>query len=141
MQFAGTNYWAVLVAAVASWLFGALWYGLLSKQWITAQGRTLEEFKAGSARSPLPFVVSFVAQLVMAWILAGLMGHIFAKPLYTLKNGALSGAFVWAGFVGTVLATGYAYQQRKLALLLIDGGYWLFVLLIEGAVIGYFGVK
>ena len=141
MQFAGTNYWAILIAAIASWIFGAVWYGVLSKHWVAAQGRTMEEFKANTQSSPLPHIVSFIAQLVMAWVLAGLIAHIFAKTGYSLRGGALSGAFVWLGFVVTVLATGYAYQQRKPQLLLIDGGYWLFVLLIQGAVIGYMGVR
>jgi hypothetical protein len=33
----------------------------------------------------------------------------------------------------------YAFGNRKLALSLIDGGHWLAVLLIMGAVIGAFG--
>ena len=32
------NYVAILGAAVASWLAGAVWYGILGKQWIAALG-------------------------------------------------------------------------------------------------------
>ena len=34
--FAGLNPWMLPVAAIASFLFGGLWYGLLSKQWMAA---------------------------------------------------------------------------------------------------------
>ena len=40
MAFAGINYLAVLVAAVAAWLVGAVWYMVLSKQWMTALEKT-----------------------------------------------------------------------------------------------------
>lgn len=138
MTFAGINYWAVAAAALASWLFGALWYGLLSRQWLAAQGVTQQDFHAGG-RSPNPFVISFVAQLVMAWALAGLIGHLFAKEAINLKSGALTGAWVWLGFVLTVISTAYAYQRKTLPLLLIDGGYWLAVLVIQGIILGLLG--
>ena len=55
------------------------------------------------------------------------------------KAGLLTGGFVWLGFVVTVLATNYGYQQMKPSLTLIDGLHWLGVLLIQGAVIGAMG--
>ena len=38
MTFAGMNYWAVVMAAVAAWMLGALWYSLLAKPWMAAAG-------------------------------------------------------------------------------------------------------
>jgi hypothetical protein len=46
MTFAGINYLAVVLAAVAAWLLGAAWYGVLAKPWVAAQGKSMEEFKA-----------------------------------------------------------------------------------------------
>lgn len=46
MTFAGINYLAILIAAVAGWLSGAVWYSALGKRWVAAQGKTLEEFHA-----------------------------------------------------------------------------------------------
>jgi hypothetical protein len=76
----------------------------------------------------------------MAWVLAGLIGHL-GKDQVTLRNGLISGVFVWLGFVITVLVVNYGYQGAKRALTLIDGGHWLGVLLIQGAVIGWLGVR
>lgn len=143
MPFAGTNYLAIVVAAVASFLFGAVWYNVLSKPWMAAAGVSApglpKEEGGGSGPSPLPFVIAFVAQLVMAWVLAGLIGHLGPGQV-TLRNGLISGAFVWLGFVITSLATNHAFQGANRNLTLIDGGHWLGVLLVQGAVIGLFGV-
>lgn len=140
MQFAGVNYFAVVLAAVVAFMFGWLWYGVLfSKSWLSAVGKTEEEVKGDGNMSPIPFVISFVALLIMAWVLAGVIGHLGSGQV-TLKNGVISGAFLWLGFVVTTLTVTYAFQGAKRALTLIDGGHWLGVLLLQGTVIGVFGV-
>lgn len=139
MQFAGLNYLAVVLAAVVSFMFGWVWYGvLLSKPWLDAVGKTAEEIK-GDGPSPMPFVIAFVAQFIMAWVLAGVIGHLGPGEV-TFKNGVISAAFLWLGFVITVLSVNYAFQGAKPSLTLIDGGHWLGVLLLQGAVIGLIGV-
>ena len=50
MTFAGMNYWAVLMAAVAAWMLGALWYSLLAKPWMAAAGITKAAFDRGHYR-------------------------------------------------------------------------------------------
>jgi hypothetical protein len=143
MAFAGMNYLAIVIAAVAAWLAGAVWYGVLAKPWVAAQGLTMEDFEArraamrGSAASYAPFIIAFVADLVMAWILAGLLGHMGAV---TLRNGVISAAFLWVGFVLTTMAVNYAFGSRGIRLYAIDAGHWLLVLLVEGAVLGAMGV-
>jgi len=86
--------------------------------------------------SPVPFVISFVAELVMAWMLAGIIGHM---GQVTVKDGLISAFFVWLGFVITTMAVNHAYAKARPALTAIDGGHWLGVLLVQGLVIGLFG--
>jgi hypothetical protein len=57
----------------------------------------------------------------------------------TLRGGVISGAFCWLGFVITTLVTNYTFAMRDWRLLLIDGGHWLVVLLLMGAIIGAMG--
>jgi len=145
MSFAGLNYLAIVLAAVAAWLTGAAWYGALAKPWVAAQGKTMEEFKAqqaamrGSPMAYAPFIIAFVAELVMAWVLAGVIGHLGVGQV-TLRNGVISALFLWLGFVVTTLAVNYAFGARGVKLAAIDAGHWLAVLLVEGAVIGAMGV-
>ena len=138
MAFAGLNYWAIVAAAAASFLFGGVWYGLLGKPWMAAIGKTEEEIKKGGMA--LPMTLSVIGLLIMAWVLAGLIGHLGPGQV-TLRNGLISGAFCWLGFIATTLVVNHAFQGEKRLLTLIDGGHWLGVLLIQGAVIGLIGVR
>jgi hypothetical protein len=133
--------WGVLAAAVASWIFGAIYYGALGRRWMMALGRSDAQIKARDEKKVVPVVpmiISFVAELVMAFMLAGLLGQL-APGAMTIKAGLLTGGSLWLGFVITVLATNYGYQQAKPSLTLIDGGHWLGVLLLQGLLIGAMG--
>jgi uncharacterized protein DUF1761 len=138
MTFAGLNYLAIVIAAVVAWVAGAAWYTTLGRVWTAAMGLTVEQMHERRNRpgAYLPFLYTFVAELVMAWVLAGLLGHIGAL---TLRGGLISGAFCWLGFVVTTLVVNYTFAMRDWRLLLIDGGHWLVVLLLMGAIIGAMG--
>ncbi len=133
MAFAGMNYLAILVAALAAYAWGAAYYMTLSKQWLAAV--ELGEVK----RSAAPFVISFIALLVMGFVLAGSIGHLGPGNV-TVKNGIISGLILWAGFVVTTVFVNNAYPGRKYMLSIIDSIHWLGVLVIQGAVIGAMGV-
>ncbi len=136
MVFAGLNYLAILVAALAGFGTGAVWYMSLSKPWLAASGFDT----AGMPRSSkTPFAVSIVSLLVMAWVLAGVVGHLGPGQV-TVKNGVISAAFLWLGFIATTTATNYAFGQRRVMLTVIDTAHWLLVMLVMGAVVGAFGV-
>lgn len=136
------NFLVMLAAAVASWLFGAMWYGTFGKLWVRAQGFTVEEFKAkqaakaGKLSAQLPFIVSFVAELIMAYVLYGLMKHVAHTNPLSVRTGLLSAAFVWFGFMVTAMAVNNAFTGRRTMLTVIDAGHWLGVMLILGAVLG-----
>jgi len=137
MTFAGMNHLAILVAAIAAFAWGAAYYTTLSRQWLAAVGMTREQLQA--ARSPVPFVISFVALIVMGWVLAGTLAHLGPGQV-TLKNGIISALFLWLGFVVTTVFVNNAYPGRKYSLSVIDSIHWLGVLVIQGAVIGAFGI-
>ena len=139
MAFAGINFLAILIAAVAGFAFGAAYYMTLSRPWLASIGKTKEELAAAGKGSPVPFIVSIIALAIMAWTLAGIMGHLGAGQV-TVKNGVISALFVWLGFVITTQSVNYAFGQRKPMLTVIDGIHWLGVLVIQGAIIGAMGV-
>lgn len=138
--FAGLHVWALPAAAVASFIFGGLWYGLLSRQWMAAANLTPEQVK-GNGPSPAPFIITLIAQTFMAWMLAGVMLHMAKAGLpANVRNGLITAAFLWAGFVMTTLVVNHQFQMQKRTLTLIDGAHWLGVLLIQGAIIGHWGI-
>jgi hypothetical protein len=142
MQFAGINHLAIFIAAVIGWLGGAVWYTVLARQWVAAQGLTVEQHKAILAAKTgvakfAPFILAFVADFVMAWVLAGMVGHLGAV---TIRSAVISGLFAWAGFIATTISVNYAFGGRKVMLTVIDAGHWLLVVVLMGVVIGWMGV-
>ena len=136
-----TNWMGILLGAVAAWIFGAIYYTALSRPWLAAQGKTLEQCKTEQAAKPkmtlyLPFVLSFVGAVLMGITLYGILTHVGA---FTARAGVISGAFCWLGFVLTTSAINNAYQGRRWSLTAIDAGHWLVVLIIIGAIVGWMG--
>ena len=138
------NFFVMLGAAVCSWLFGAMYYGSLGKQWVEAQGSTVEEFRAkqaakvGTLSAQAPFILGFIAQLIMAYVLYGVMKHVAHTGPLTVRNGLITAALIWFGFILTSVAVNYAFSGRKVMLIVIDAGYWLGVMVILGAILGAF---
>ena len=139
MTFVGVNYWAILVAAVAAWLAGAAWYMSLGKYWQAALGMTKEQMEACRTRplAWLPFVLVFIGHVVMASTLAGILAHF---GIVTVKDGVITGALCWFGFVLTSMLANNAFAMRSYRLTVIDGGHYLLVLVLMGAIIGAMGV-
>jgi hypothetical protein len=127
------NYLAVAVAAGAGFLVGWGWYAAFGKVWMAALGKTKEDCKP----APVPFVIAGVACLLMAWMLAGLMGHLADV---TVRGGIISAVFVWVGFVLTTVGVNQAFQGLRPVVTAIDAGHWFAVLIVMGAIIGAFGV-
>lgn len=137
----GLNVWGVLLAAAASFLFGGVWYGALSQAWMKAAGLSEEQVKGPRGPTLAPFVITIIAQILMAWVLAGLLLHLTKAGLpATLRNGLISGFLMWLGFIATTLVVNHQFQMQKPMLTLIDLGHWLGVLLIQGAILGHFGL-
>jgi hypothetical protein len=138
MTLGNLNYWPVLVAAIVTFAFGWLWYGVLSKQWYAARGLSPADADNAQAQMGLtPLIVTFISLLVMAWMFAGVLLHLARGGMaLNIRAGMISGFFLWLGFVITTLGVNYTFQGAKRALVLIDGAYWLGVLLIQGAILG-----
>jgi len=134
MDFSTVNWLAVIAAAVVAWLFGAAWYMILSKPWLKAAKLD----PATMNRSPLPFIISFIAELLMALVTALIVSAMTGGEPSPIA-GLIFGFVLWLGFVATTLTVNHRYEGFGWGLTLIDGGHWLGVLLLIGAVIGWFG--
>jgi hypothetical protein len=131
------NYLAVLVATIAGFATGAIWYTLLfGRLWLKAVDLTPSDM-SDKGMSPVPFIVSIVSNALMAWVLAVILTRF---GTITIGNGICAGAMAWLGFVLTTIATNTAFPGRPWSLTAIDAGHWLAVLLVQGAIIGLFGI-
>lgn len=141
MSFASVNYLSIVIAAVAAWVFGAVYYTALSAPWLAAMGKTLEQCKAEQAAKTglakfAPFILALVGELIMALALYGILVHL---NLFTVRAGIISGALIWFGFVLTTTTVNNAFAGRKPMLTVIDSAAWLGALVIIGAIVGGMG--
>ena len=133
MTFA-INWIGVIAGVVVSWIAGAVYYMVLSEQWLASIGKTRDQI---NGRDPSPYIIGFLCQVVMAIVLAAIMPGLFGSR--TLANGLLTGGLMWLGFVITSMTLNHRYGQAPWSRTVIDGGYLLLALLIQGGIIGFFG--
>jgi hypothetical protein len=141
MAFVTVNWLSIVVAAVAAWLFGGLYYTALSKVWLAAQGKTLEQCQAeqaakSGAAKVAPFILVFVGEIIIAWALYGILVHMNA---FTLRGGVISAVLIWFGFVVTTMTANNAFAGKKPMLTVIDSVAWLGAFVIIGAIVGWMG--
>ena len=129
-----TNHAAVILAAVLFFVLGAVWYTLLAVPWLAGIGKTVEQIEREHGGSTLPFVVGFIAVLVMCYTLNWIIGRALEPP--TSGSGAMSGAIVALGLIGATLALNYGFEARSVSLWLINAVYVLVGLAMAGAIIG-----
>lgn len=124
----GINLWAVLVAAVSSFLLGGIWYGpLFGKAWNAAAG--MDPQKQGHPAKIFggAFVFSLLAAAVFAW---------FLGPQPPLAFAVCRGVLVGFGLVAASFGINYLFAQRGTRLWLIDGGYHTVQFALFGLVLG-----
>jgi hypothetical protein len=135
MPTANVNIVAVIVAAVATFILGAIWYSpiLFAKQWTQAHGYTpekLEEIrKRGVTRA---YAVSVLCYLVMAYVFALLASYTQAT---SLAQGLWLGFLAWLGFAATIGLTANMFSEEPIAVWVIDTGYQLSYLLLMGVIL------
>lgn len=134
------NLLAVLAGAVSAMIIGALWYGpLFGSLWMRLIGTTEEAIR--ETMNPLKtYGLTFVAFLVVAYVL----GHIVlafeaAFAMQGVSAGLQAGFWCWLGFVLAIGWQAVAYEDKPLALYAINMGYNLLCLLAIGAILGLWG--
>lgn len=122
------NYWAVLLAAVSSFLLGGLWYSkaLFGGIWNKENGGVPQ-----TGHPAKVFGVSFVFSLIAAAAFAALLG---TAP--SLERAMTVGAFIGIGMVATSFGINYQFAQRTSKLWLVDGGYHAVQFLLFGLILG-----
>ncbi|MEI9928003.1 MAG: DUF1761 domain-containing protein [Sphingomonas sp.] len=129
----GTNvHWlAVIASAVAGFVVGGIWYGpLLGKAWMAARGLTAEALKAG-ADMRLIFGLTFLLNLVSAFVLDHIQ-NTYGHP--DLGLSAMIAGGIAIGFVIPSIGVNYLFSRMSRNLFLIDAGYWLVIYVVMGVV-------
>ena len=127
-----TNYPAIIVAAIAYWILGAIWYGVLfSKPWMALEHMTDEQAK--NMNPVLPYVITFLLNLLIAYVIAQVC---IWRNANTASRGAAIGILLWLGLVGPIVLTTYMYEMRPKQLFALNEFYPLVGLCMMGAILG-----
>jgi hypothetical protein len=133
------NYLAVLVAAVAIFVLGGLWYSPVgfSKRWIALQGRTEEQMRAqaAAANMPLMYLAALITSLLIALVLAMLMAHFAAVVPISVAHGAILGFACWLGFAASTSYATALFSGKPKQLWLIDSMYNLVSFVVAGIIL------
>lgn len=133
MQQFKLNWVAILVAAIASFLFEALWFSVFMSEWLAGIGRTMEWLVHSGMSPAIQYGVAILCSVIVATVLTIC---IQASGEQTARRGILCAAVIWFGFVATSWAKEYIFEVRTLQIFAINAGYSLFDLMLIGAIVG-----
>lgn len=134
------NYWAVIVSAILAIGLGYLWYGpLFGRQWVAMMGWSHDDIEQKLRRGVGPqYLLQAVSALVMAFALAHSI--IFAGS-FLHQSGLFAGLeaamWSWLGFVVPVSLGSVLWDGKPWKLWMLNVGYYLVMLLMMGAILGY----
>lgn len=151
------NYLAILVAALSSFVVGAVWYNpkIFGNAWMREIGMTEEHAK--KANMAKVFGLAFVFAVMLAFFMPTIVIHqvgavqlaggnandtaflaymqVHGEAFRTFKHGALHGFIAALFIVLPVIATNALFEQKSFKYVAITSGYWVVVMTIMGAII------
>lgn len=131
MRVLGHNALAILVAAIAVYFVGFLFYGLIfAEVWVAATGWTEQELQSGMSKMPIGFIIPFMiaigVSLAVKWR---------NKPGWW--GGAETGLLMGFFLMSAVVLYGYVYSPAGgETILAIDALHQLATAGVAGAILG-----
>jgi hypothetical protein len=135
MQELHLTLWVVLVAAVAKFMLGGLWYSkLFSKPWMKEMGFKPKDMKKGMGGRSM--AIEFVGNLLMAFVLAHAIRFSAAPGVSQgLSDGLICAFFNWLGFVAVVQIHSVIFEMKSWKLFFINAGFQLVGMLLMGVIL------
>ena len=151
------NYYAILVAALSSFVVGFIWYNpkLFGTIWMNEIGMTEEKARQGNMAKifGLTFVFAFMLAFFMPMLTIHQVGavqlaggnqtdpallaflEVHGEMFRTFSHGALHGFLASLFITVPVIATNCLFEQKSFKYAAVTSGYWIVVFTIMGAII------
>src|SRR5262245_27956219 len=125
------NYLAVVIAAVAAFALGGVWYSplLFAKQWVKAHGYTEEQVAEMQKKASKAYAIAVACQLLIASAMSVLAGYL---QLDNARQGLKLGLLAWGGFALPLGLMANVFSGKRIRVFYIDTGYQLVYLLVMG---------
>jgi len=123
------NYLAVLVAAVAVFMLGWLWYSplLFFKPWMRLRGMDPVAAMAGAKMPTGKLVIEFARCLVLVYVIARFVAIL---GVGSWMGAVHFGLFLWIGFPVILLTGSVLWENIPWKVAAIHAGDWLVKLLV-----------
>ena len=129
------NIWSIVVATVASFIIGSLWYShfLFGEEWMAL----IKQSNKGIEETPFRqawklYIIQMIATLI-TFVILGFTISILG--IRNMSDGAFIGFFAWLGFNIPIGISELLWRKAPLKLIMIDSIYALLSLVIGGAII------
>lgn len=122
------NWFAIIVAALSTFMIGGVWYSIFENPWMKANKFTKEDLL--KRKMPLIFILSFFFAFLMSLNLALFIGK------ENLVFGTVVGFMTGFGWVGLGISIISLFENRPLKYVLINGGYMVVSFTLMGAILG-----
>ncbi len=129
--FNNINWLSVIMASLAAFVIGALWYSpiLFGKAWQKELKLKDEDIK--NANMPLIFGMSFIFMFIAAFVM-----DMFIGKEATLVSGIAAGTLVGVAWIATSIGITYLFARKSFRLIFIDSGYFVVYFIVMGAILG-----
>jgi|SRR5579862_2232002 len=126
------NWVAILVAAVADWLLGAVWFAAFAGQWRAGLQMPQEEMQYAAHPNFWPYLVALTCSFLMSYVIARVLAGTTTSNLWRGINiGLLVGLLAAAA-----MTTEMVFEVRPRPFVLIAAGYPLAGCILMGIILG-----
>ena len=122
-MFSHINWLAVLVAAIAYFMLGAIWYSkpLFAPKWSKLVGIDMSNPDPNMKKGLAGMMIGSLILIIIVCIALAML--VVRMDLFILSSGLKLGALTGICFATTSVAISFIYEKRPLALYFIDCGY------------------
>jgi hypothetical protein len=131
------NFPAILVASIASFVLGWLWYSdfIFGRRWRALGGISEEyhqEMSGDKKQMTKSMVLYFISLVLMVGVLARVL---FYMGAYGIVDGITTALWMWFGFVVPSMLGMVLWEKKTWCYYLINVGYILLALLASGIIL------
>lgn len=129
------NLIAVLVAAVAAFVIAMAWYSqaLFGKAWMQASGKSEADMKRAKEKGMgKTFIIQFVANVVMAYVLAYFVALVGAADF---GAGVELAFWLWLGFMAPLMVSSVIWDEKPWKIFFICSGNQLVSLAVMAGIL------
>ncbi len=129
----GINTWAIVVAAVTAFVASTVWYIVFAQQRAKLSTASVVAKDTINRPQPVKMLGEIVRNLILASVLAYLVGHLGIKDW---RGAVQFGLVVWIGFPLILLTGSIMWENVPWKLAAIHAGDWLVKALLIVLIVG-----